>query len=70
MNTVEIYFSDLVKEAQDEVLFAAEMKSADEGNFEIAPLAIIEFETEEERQEQLRRDEKNGLYPDRQGPSN
>jgi hypothetical protein len=44
MNTVEIYFRDLTEEAKVMVMDAMEITDAGEGNFEVAPLAILDFE--------------------------
>jgi hypothetical protein len=46
-NTVEIYFDDLTPEAQARVMEAMEIVDPSEGNFEISPLAILEFEVED-----------------------
>lgn len=48
MKTVSIYFSDLREQAQQEVLEAAGIKDQTEGNFEVIPLTVLEFEEEEE----------------------
>ena len=48
MKIVEIYFSDLKPEAQKRVMEAAGMSDESDGNFEIAPLAILEYEIEAE----------------------
>lgn len=37
---IEIYFDDLNKEAQDKFLEAMGIKTSDEGNYEIFPIAI------------------------------
>lgn len=47
MNQVEIYFHDLTPVAQQRVLHAAGMKDSSEGNFELSPLAILDYEVEE-----------------------
>lgn len=47
MNQVEIYFHDLTPVAQQKLLHAAGMKDSSEGNFELSPLAIIDYEKEE-----------------------
>lgn len=49
MKTVNIYFSDLREQAQQEVLEATGIKDPTEGNFEVIPLAVLEFEEEEEK---------------------
>lgn len=46
-NTFEIYFDDLTEKAQRGVMDAMEILDRSLGNFEIAPLAILEFEVEE-----------------------
>ena len=43
MNQVEIYFHDLTPVAQQRVLHAAGLKNASEGNFELSPLAILDY---------------------------
>jgi len=48
MNQVEIYFHDLTPAAQQRVLHAAGMNDSSEGNFEFAPLAILDYEVEED----------------------
>jgi len=47
MNQVEIYFHDLTPVAQQRVLHAAGLKNASEGNLELSPLAILDYEKEE-----------------------
>lgn len=47
MNQVEIYFHDLTPTAQQRVLHAAGLKNASEGNLEVAPLAILDYENTE-----------------------
>lgn len=44
MNQVSIYFSDLTAEAQARVMEGMGISAPNEGNFEIAPLAILDFE--------------------------
>lgn len=46
MNKIEIYFHDLTPVAQQKLLHAAGLKDASEGNFEIEPLTILQFEVE------------------------
>lgn len=46
MNQVELFFHDLKPEAQAKVLKAAGLKSADEGNLDLAPLAVLDYEVE------------------------
>lgn len=43
MKTIEIYFDDLTKEKQAEILDPL----GDNGNFDVVPIATIEFEEEE-----------------------
>lgn len=47
MNTVEIYFNDLSSKKQAEVLQAAGIETEEDGNWDVLPLAIVDFETEE-----------------------
>lgn len=47
MKTVELFFDDLTEEAQQRVLEAAGMSSPAEGNWDVMPLADIDFEEEE-----------------------
>ncbi len=46
--TLEIYFDDLALHAQQEVLTFYGMEDNSEGNFEISPLAILEYDPSEE----------------------
>lgn len=39
-NDIQIYFSDLNEEAQKEFLEAMGIKTSDEGNYEVLPIAI------------------------------
>ena len=48
MNTVNIYFDDLTPAAQQEVMDAMEITDRSDGNFELAPLAILDFEPEDD----------------------
>jgi len=48
MNTVEIFFNDLTEEAKLKVMDAMGIIHYSEGNFEIAPLTILEFEIQDE----------------------
>jgi len=41
---IEIYFADLTEQKQKEVLDAYGLQSADEENFDVAPLSILEVE--------------------------
>ena len=41
LNELEIYFSDLNDEAKDKVIKFYGMDAADEGNWEVLPLAIL-----------------------------
>ena len=43
MKTIKIYFDDLTKEKQAEILDTL----GDDGNFDVEPVATIEFEEEE-----------------------
>ena len=43
MKTIEIFFDDLTKEKQAEILDTL----GDNGNFDVVPIATIEFEEEE-----------------------
>jgi hypothetical protein len=45
---VEIYFKDLIPEKQIEVLELYGYKHESDGNFEIMPLAILEYEGDED----------------------
>ncbi len=39
-NDIEIYFNDLNKEAQEKFLEAMGIKTSDEGNYEVFPIAV------------------------------
>lgn len=43
MREVEIYFDDLTPEAQERILAAAGLKDASEANWNIFPIATLEF---------------------------
>ena len=53
MRTLELYFNDLTPEAQKKYLKVQGVSSADELNWEISPIAIIEVE--ENSDEELRK---------------
>lgn len=44
MSTFELYFTDLTKEAQDEILKKAGIKIPEEANWDICPITYIDFE--------------------------
>lgn len=46
LKAVEVFFADLRREKQQELLEALGLKGPDEGNFELVPLAVLEFEAE------------------------
>ena len=46
--TLEIMFDDLNSEAQQEVLRFYDCKTPEDGNFDIAPLFVLELEESEE----------------------
>jgi hypothetical protein len=46
MKSIEIYFDDLKAEVQEKILSLLEI-TYEEGNWEISPIAILEWETEE-----------------------
>jgi len=48
MRQVEIYFDDLTEEAQTRVMEGMGISDKSEGNFEFVPLAILDYEVEEE----------------------
>ena len=48
MRNLEIYFSDLTPEAQERALAAAGIENASDANWDIFPIATIEFEEEVE----------------------
>lgn len=39
-NDIEIYFDDLNKDAQEKFLEAMGIKTSDEGNYEVFPIAV------------------------------
>ncbi len=47
MKQFEIFFDDLNQDAQKRYLEFMNMEKKEDGNFEICPLAIIEYDTEE-----------------------
>ena len=44
----EIYITDLTKEAQEELLKVAGVQSPEETNWDVFPIAIVEFEEDED----------------------
>lgn len=48
MTSVQIFFNDLTPEAQERVLEAAGLSSAEEANWDVIPLAVLDYEEEEE----------------------
>lgn len=48
MLTFEIYFRDLEPEVQNEILSIMKKESADEMNWDIFPIAVLDIETEDE----------------------
>jgi len=44
MDSLEIYFSDLVKDAQTKVLKFYNLATPDDGNLDIVPIAILDVE--------------------------
>lgn len=51
MNSVEIFFKDLSPKKQQECLDAAGYESPDDGNWDIIPLASVDFEPEEDEED-------------------
>ena len=51
MKQFNIYFEDLDKQIQREVLKFYKLKSAEEGNLNLSPLCILEVEVEIEKKE-------------------
>lgn len=47
----EIYFDDLTEEAKKRILDFYEYKTVEEGNFDVLPLAILEWDQGEEIEE-------------------
>jgi len=47
--TINIYFSDLKKEAQKEVLKLYQLKDEKEANWDIVPLFVLENQLKEEK---------------------
>ena len=41
MDTLEIFFHDLKEEAQDRVLQFYNIESAEDGNYDVIPLAVL-----------------------------
>ena len=50
MNQVEIYFDDLSKKKQDEILKASGLSSPSDANWDVFPITVVDFETEEEEE--------------------
>ena len=48
MESLEIYFDDLIEETQKKVLELYGLENVGEGNFEISPLFVLEVANEEE----------------------
>ena len=46
--TFEIYFSDLTEEAQKSFLKAEGLQNAEDGNYDIFPIAVLEIDREED----------------------
>ena len=46
IKTVEIFFADLSEEKQQEILETTGYRTESEGNFEICPIAVVDFEGE------------------------
>ena len=46
MKSVEIFFKDLSKEKQEQVVEAAGVGWGDENNWDVCPLTVIDFEEE------------------------
>ncbi len=57
LKTIEIMFDDLTERKQDEILKVVEIANPKEMNWDIAPIAILEFEikNEEERSSACKR---------------
>ncbi len=47
----EIFFSDLTAEAQKRFLDFMALKTVDEGNYDVMPIAVIPFPQEDEQNE-------------------
>jgi hypothetical protein len=47
MLSFEIFFRDLKPETQDEILSLMKKESADEMNWDIFPIAVLDIETED-----------------------
>lgn len=48
MKTFEIYFNDLIPDVRDLLLKQAGVESAEDMNWDVFPIATIDFEEEEE----------------------
>lgn len=48
MLSFEIFFRDLKPETQDEILSLMKKESAEEMNWDIFPIAVLDIETEDE----------------------
>ena len=46
--TFEIYFTDLTEEAQKSFLKAEGLQNAEDGNYDIFPIAVLEIDREED----------------------
>lgn len=46
MKTIEIYFSNLDTETQNEILGAYNVSSPEEMNFDLVPIAFLDIETD------------------------
>ena len=42
--TFELYFDDLTEKAQEELLRKAGLKSAEDNNWDVFPITVIEFD--------------------------
>lgn len=49
MKQFEIYFSDLTQQTQKRLIDFYDIDSEEEGNFECAPIAVIDYEPEEKQ---------------------
>jgi hypothetical protein len=47
IETFEIYFRDLNKDAQERFLTFQEIENPEDGNYDVFPIAIIELDKEE-----------------------
>jgi len=51
MPSVEIYYDDLSEEKQQAALEAAGLATPEDGNWDVYPLAVLEYEADEEGNE-------------------